>query len=137
MLRYINVLQKSLLLIAGAILLLVSGYILVSPLAFYAGNDIILGSNASLINELKAPAGFLLVSGAFMIRTLLVRGPEELALKLAAVIYLSYALSRFASMGIDGAPASGLVQAAVLELTIGISCVVVLILHRFLPRVYA
>ncbi|MFK8021124.1 MAG: DUF4345 domain-containing protein [Pseudomonadales bacterium] len=137
MLRYIKMLQKILLLIAGAILLLVSGYILVSPLAFYASNGIVLGSNISLINELKAPAGFLLVAGAFMIRTLLKRGPEELALKLAAVIYLSYALSRFASMGIDGSPASGLIQAATLELTIGVSCLAALFLHRFLPRTYA
>jgi hypothetical protein len=51
--------QKALLSIAGCILILVSTFILASPAEFYASNNIELGTSVSLINEIKAPAGFL------------------------------------------------------------------------------
>ena len=59
--------QKVILLVAGSLLILVSGWILASPTDFYAANEIELGANPSLLNELKAPAGLLLSVGLFMI----------------------------------------------------------------------
>ena len=49
---------------------------------------------------------------------------------LAAMIYLSYAGSRFVSMLLDGMPAEGLVQAAVLEAVIGLACLAFLLPQR-------
>jgi hypothetical protein len=51
----------------------------------------------------------------------------DTATSLAALIYLSYAFTRGLSMAVDGIPASGLVQAAVLEAVIGLACLVVVI----------
>jgi len=48
----------------------------------------------------------------------------------AAVFLLSYGVSRFLSMATDGAPHSGLVSAAVLEIAIGMLCSLDLIRHR-------
>lgn len=45
----------------------------------------------------------------------------------ASLLYLSYGLSRILGMVVDGMPAQGLVQAAVLELVVGVACVFVYI----------
>ncbi len=126
--------QTALLLVAGALLLLVSVFILTSPAEFYAANRIELGANPNLINELKAPAGLLLAAGLFMIGAIFVRSQADTALWLASLIYLSYAGSRFASMAFDGVPAAGLVQAAVLECVVGLACLAVFAMRRIPAR---
>lgn len=126
--------QTALLLVAGILLILVSGFILASPAEFYAANRIELGANPNLINELKAPAGLLLAAGLFMIGAIFVRSQADTALWLASLIYLSYAGSRFLSMAFDGLPAAGLVQAAALEGVVGLACLAVLAMRRILAR---
>ena len=84
----------------------------------------------SLLNELKAPAGLLLPAGVFMIGAIFLCNPADTALGLAALIYLSYAVSRFVSMAFNGVPAAGLVQAAALEGIVGLASLVVLMIRR-------
>lgn len=129
--RKLEITQRCVLLLSGALLLFIGGAILTTPISFYASNHIELGGNTNLISELKAPAGFLLLAGGFMISALFIRRYENLATCLAAVIYLSYALSRAASFVIDGIPASGLIQATIVETVLGVSCVMVLAAHRY------
>ena len=123
-----------LLLVAGALLILVASLILVAPVDFYAANDIELGADPSLLNELKAPAGFLLAAGLFIASAAFARRLADAATLLAAMIYLSYAGSRFASMLLDGMPADGLLQAALLEAVVGLACLALLATDR-LPAV--
>ncbi len=123
--------RKIVLLVAGALLALIGTFIIASPVDFYAANSIELGADVSLLNELKAPAGFLLAAGAFIIAAIFVRRLTDTAMLLAAMIYLSYAGSRFASMLIDGTPAAGLVQAAVLEAVVGLVCLALLLYRPF------
>lgn len=122
--------QKALLFVAGALLVLVGTFIIASPTEFYASNKIELGADPSLLNELKAPAGLLLAAGVFMLGAIFVRGMAETALWLATLVYLSYAGSRFLSMAFDGVPATGLVQAAVLEGSVGLACLAWLMISR-------
>lgn len=122
--------QQTILFVAAALLILVGFYILASPASFYASNNIELGENPSLLNELKAPAGMLLVAGMFMIGAIIVRDMIDSATWLAALIYLSYATSRLASMAFDGVPATGLVLAAALEGIVGLACLAVLLIRR-------
>lgn len=122
--------QKLLLFVAGALLILIGTFIGVSPVDFYASNSIDPGSNVSLLNELKAPAGFLLVAGLFIIDATFVQRLVDSAMMLATSIYLSYAASRFASMVFDGVPTAGLVQAATLETVVGLACLTVLLIRR-------
>ncbi len=124
--------QKLLLFVAGALLILIGASISASPIDFYASNGIDLGSNVSLLNELKAPSGFLLVAGLFVFGAIFVQRLADSAMLLAALIYLSYAASRFASMVFDGVPAEGLVQAAVLEAAVGLACLAVQLI-RWVP----
>ncbi len=126
--------RMALLLVAGALLILIGTLILASPADFYAANDIELGANLSLVNELKAPAGLLLAAGLFMIGAIFVRSQADTALWLAALIYLSYAGARVGSMAFDGVPAAGLVQAAAIEGIVGIACLAVLTIRRLPAR---
>ena len=48
----------------------------------------------------------------------------------SALVFLSYGLSRILSIVIDGMPVEGLVQAAGLEVAIGLACVFVLVKYR-------
>ena len=124
----------ALLLVAGALLILIGTLILASPADFYASNDIELGADVNLVNELKAPAGLLLAAGLFMIGAIFVRSQADTALWLAALIYLSYAGARVASIAFDGVPAAGLVQAAAIEAIVGIACLAVLLVRRVPAR---
>ena len=65
-----------------------------------------------------------------MLGAIFVRGMAETALWLATLVYLSYAGSRFLSMAFDGVPATGLVQAAVLEGSVGLACLAWLMISR-------
>ena len=122
--------RTALLLVAGVLLILIGTFIIASPADFYASNNIELGTNVSLLNELKAPAGMLLTAGLFMLAAIFVRGIADTATSLAALIYLSYAGSRFVSMAFDGVPATGLVQAAALEGIVGLACLAVVMIRR-------
>lgn len=124
--------QKLVLFVAGALLILIGTLINSSPVDFYATNSIDVGSNISLLNELKAPAGFLITAGLFIIAAIFVQRLADSAMSLAALIYLSYASSRLASMLFDGMPAEGLIQAAALEALVGLACLAVL-LNRQMP----
>lgn len=118
--------QIPILIVSGAILILIGSSIIVSPVNFYGSYDIDLGMNISLLNELKAPAGLLLAAGLFMIGATFNRSRIDIALKLSALIYLSYAASRIVSMLFDGVPASGLIMATAFEVIIGLASVTVI-----------
>lgn len=120
----------ALLLGSGLIAVGVATIILFAPGDFYAGYDIDISSNVSLVNELKAPAGVLLIAGLLMLVGVFRAQATVLSLTTATTIYLSYGLSRFMSMAIDGVPHSGLVGAAVLETGIGVICFLDLTRYR-------
>ncbi len=62
-----------LLLVSGALLIFVGTSIIVSLVNFFGSNNIELGANVNLLNELKAPSGLLLAAGMFMIIAVFVR----------------------------------------------------------------
>jgi hypothetical protein len=108
----------------------IAGTILFAPEAFYAGYGIEVGGDATLVNELKAPAGVLLVAGLLMFAGVFRTELLKVSLTTASVVYLSYGLSRLLSMAIDGLPHSSLVSAAGIELGIGAACLLALLRAR-------
>lgn len=121
---------RGLLLASGIIAAGIAAAILFVPNAFYGAYEIDIGSNVSLTNELKAPAGALLLAGLAMLAGVFKSDFAIPSLVAATAVYLSYGLSRVLSMAIDGVPHSGLVSAAVLEVVIGMVCLLDLIRHR-------
>jgi len=121
---------KALLTASGLIAAGIALAILFAPGHFYASYGIDVAGNTNLANELKAPMGILLAAGLFMFVGVVKARFVVPSLAVAALIYLSYGLSRFASMAIDGVPHSGLVAAAAIELVIGALCLAELMFLR-------
>lgn len=121
---------KTILIFSGLISSGIGGAILINPVAFYATYDIELAGNISLFNEIRAPGGALLTSGVLIMLGAFVDKLTFTSVVVASLLYLSYGLSRILSIAIDGMPAEGLVQAAVLEIIIGLVCVFVLVKYR-------
>jgi hypothetical protein len=121
---------KTILIISGLIASGVGATILYSPVAFYASYGIELGGNFSLLNEVRAPGGALLAIGILIMSGAFVDKLAFTAVVVSTLLYLSYGLSRVMSIAIDGMPAEGLVQAAVLEIVIGLACTFALVKFR-------
>lgn len=121
---------KTILIVSGLIASGVGSVILFSPVAFYATYGIELGGNFSLLNEIRAPGGALLASGILIFSGAFVNRLAFTAVIVSALLYMSYGLSRVLSMAIDGMPAEGLVQAAVLEIVTGLACIFALVIYR-------
>jgi len=117
---------RLLLLVSGIIAIGIACAILFAPQAFYASYGIEMGSNANLTNELKAPSGALLAAGLLMLAGAFISELTFISTTTAAVVYLSYGLSRLSSMAIDGLPDAALISAAIFELIIGTVCALAL-----------
>ena len=105
--------------VSGFILLAVGGVLLIAPAILHSANGVDLGSDPSLLSEVRAPGGALLALGALIIAGMFVSRLRHTATMIAATVYLAYGLSRLLSMALDGIPAPGLLIAAGLEITIG------------------
>lgn len=115
--------------LAGGLAIAIGGLILRSPADFYALNQIDLGNNASLLSEIRAPAGFLFASGLLIVLGAFVAQLTFTATFLATLLYLSYGLSRLAGMALDGIPVPSLVWSDGIELLVGLLCLVCLWFH--------
>ena len=114
---------KSILIISGLIASAIGAAILFSPVTFYAAYSIELGRDVSLLNEIRAPGSALLASGVLIISGAFVDKLAFTAAVISSLLFLSYGLSRVMSIAIDGMPVEGLVQAAALEIVIGLACI--------------
>ena len=121
------VFSRILLIVAGTLLLLIGAGILFAPHSFFATNGIMLGREPSLMSEIRAPGGLLIGCAVVMLIGVAQRSLMRPALILAAIAYGTYGISRLFSLAIDGIPNSSLIGAAVLELVIGVLCVVPLL----------
>lgn len=121
---------KTILIISGLIASGIGAAILFTPVAFYAAYGIELGGNVSLLNEIRAPGGALLASGLLIMSGAFVDKLAFTAAMVSTLLYLSYGLSRVMSIAIDGVPVEGIVQAATLEIIIGLSCIFALVKYR-------
>lgn len=119
--------HRFLLVASGLIAAGIGASILFAPAWFHASHGIELGADASLLSEVRAPGGALLVLGAMMLVGAFATSFTFASTAIAAAVYLAYGVSRLVSLGFDGVPDSGLVAAAVLELAIGAACGVVLL----------
>lgn len=125
-----SIVVKSILAIAGIIAMGFGTAILFFPVAFYASNGVALGNDINIINDLRAEGGSILASGIYMMVGIFISRIRYTATVIAALLYLSFGLSRIVSLVLDGIPVDGLIQAMVLEVIIGILCVVTLLKYR-------
>ena len=125
-----TVIKKAILILAGLAAAAIGTAILFFPVTFYTGYGIDVGGNVSLLNELKAPGIALVTSGLFIAAGAVVTRLTPLSAFIAAFLYLSFGLSRLVSITLDGMPADGLVQAAAIEIVLGLACLWVVARER-------
>ncbi|WP_340159964.1 DUF4345 domain-containing protein [uncultured Hoeflea sp.] len=123
-------LQKAVLLMAGATAIFIGGSILLSPDAFYAAYGISLADDVSLANELRASGGSVIMLGLLTLAGLVFSRFALASTLLAAAMFMAYGASRLVSLGLDGQPDTGLVTAMIAELVIGLAGLAALITQR-------
>ena len=111
-------LATAFLIIAGLLLLVIGGSILLAPHSFYASNGIALGNDPNLLSEIRAPGGMLTASGLFALIGALRSNLASMTILLLVLVYGSFGVARIVSIMIDGMPASGIVAAAAIELLV-------------------
>lgn len=121
---------KILLVVSGLILILVGTGIVFLPHGFYESNGTILGSEPSLLSEVRAGGGLLLVCGIVILLASFRPSIYKQALILSALVFLAYGNARLISMVIDGLPSSNLIVSAGIELLVGALCLVKLRLNH-------
>lgn len=121
---------KAALLVSGLIAIVIGSAILAIPTPFYATYGIELATNVSLLNEIRASGGALLASGILISSGVFVARLTFTSLLFSSLLYLCYGLSRILSTIVDGLPNEGLVQSAVLEIVIGLACLLALVNYR-------
>lgn len=104
--------------IAGLLLLVIGGTILLAPHAFHAGNGIVLGHDPSLLSEIRAPGGLLVGSAVLILIGVFRPDRRSLAVMLTVLVYGSFGLARLIGLILDGMPAAGIVAATVIELVV-------------------
>lgn len=109
-----------LLVFAGIIGIGVGGAQLFIPVAFESSASINLGNNISLLSEIRAAGGTLLIAGIIIMAGAFIPQITYSSVALSALFYLSYGVSRMLSMSIDGMPSESLVMATVAEIIVGV-----------------
>lgn len=112
---------------SGLIAIAIGASILFAPARFHATYGTELGTDATLLSEVRAPGGALLALGLLMLIGLFVRSFTFASTTIAAAVYLAYGVSRLLSIAFDGVPDAGLVGAAAIELVLGAACAGLLI----------
>ena len=115
-------LQKIALGIAGVSALGIGTAITITPHAFYASYGIALGSDPSLLSELRAPGAGLAVLGAVMLAGIVRRSLSEVALVAALVVFLGFPAGRIVGLALDGIPSTGILAALAFELAVAALC---------------
>jgi len=104
--------------VSGLLLLVIGSTILLIPHTFYASDGIVLGNDPSLLSEIRAPGGLLVISGSLILIGVFRPTLRSLALMLTVLVYGSFGLSRLLSFYLDGMPSHGLMIAMVVELVV-------------------
>lgn len=119
--------QVCLLLLAGAVATAIGCLILIDPITFHAGAGIKVSSQPALLNELRAAGGTVLAVGSFALFAVFFPGMRLTAIRMNALVYGAYGISRFFSFIVDGVPNSALVWIALIELAVALVCVAYLL----------
>ena len=110
------------LILFGIIGIGIGSALLFFPVAFESSVGIVLAADSSLLSEMRAFGGILLVGGIIIMFGAFNSKITYLSLVLACLLYLSIGLSRLVGMIVDGMPSESLVSATIVELIIGAIC---------------
>ena len=119
--------HRVLLLVSGLLAIVIGAALLFRPAQFHASNGILIGTDASLLSEIRAPGGGLLVLGLMILFGAFVTAWALASTTIAAAVYLAYGASRLVSIGLDGIPGPGILAATAVELLLGVICTIAVV----------
>jgi hypothetical protein len=125
-----SIFVKAVLLISGLIGVGVGTAQLFVPVMFEASAGIQLGEDISLLSEIRAAGGALLVGGIMMMAGAFVSKLTLISMLLSSLFFLAYGFSRLLAMLVDGIPNPSLVAATAVEMIIGLLALTLLIHFR-------
>lgn len=117
-----TLLEKIALGVSGFTALVIGAFILVAPQAFYAGYGIILGQDASLLSELRAPGAGLAGCGVLMLLGLWRHAVLPVGMAVALTVFIAFPVGRLVGLAVDGMPSGNVIGALVVELAIATLC---------------
>ncbi|WP_114008162.1 DUF4345 domain-containing protein [Cohaesibacter intestini] len=121
--------QKVTLVLGGLIALAIGCFLLLDPQAFYASYGVALGTDPSLLSDLRAPGAGLASLGGIMLAGAWRAAWTPFALIAALSVYCAFPIGRIVSLVLDGMPSSGILGAFAIEVVIAL-----LLLLAFGPR---
>ncbi|WP_321448895.1 DUF4345 domain-containing protein [uncultured Cohaesibacter sp.] len=125
----LNFFQKLVLGIAGLTAFVIGATITSMPHMFYASYGIFLGSEASLLSELRAPGAGLASLGGIMLIGIVRQRFAAVAILASLMVFLSFPAGRLVSLVLDGMPSTGILMALIFECLIAALC-----LLAFVPK---
>ena len=116
--------------VSGTLLIVTGLTVLFDPLSVLGIDVGSLGSDASLLSELRSPGLLLLISGGVSFASVFQQRLVGTALALSALLYGSFGMSRLVSLVIDGSPSSAILAAMAIELIAGLLAIAGLIVVK-------
>ena len=113
-----QVITKIALMLAGVILALIGGALMLFPRAFLETSGVFVDRDPGLMSELSAPSGVLIATSALMLVGAIKPRLTRLALFVGALVYGSYGIGRIVSLSLHGLPSESLITATVIEIAI-------------------
>ncbi|MDV7144976.1 DUF4345 domain-containing protein [Tropicimonas sp. TH_r6] len=129
--------QKLTLGAAGLMALGIGLAITVIPHDFYAGYGISLGTDPTLLSELRAPGANLAALGAVVFAGAVHPGMARLSAALGAMLFLAFAFGRVVGLCLDGWPGESILAALAIEIVIGLLCLLALQVQGHRPVLLA
>jgi hypothetical protein len=113
---------RTILFVAGFAGASIGGLMLTMPVEFHGTAGIMLGEDISLMNELRATGGGVLVTGLFVMAGAFRTALAFASAAVATLVYLANGFGRLYSMSLDGPPSDVLVAVASAEIAMGLVC---------------
>ncbi|MEM6301285.1 MAG: DUF4345 domain-containing protein [Pseudomonadota bacterium] len=115
-----STLSRIILAASGVLLAFIGMSLLLAPMSFLEASRIHIEANPSLLSELSAPSGVLLLTGSIMLGGTFFPRWTSFGFSAGVVVYGTYGLSRLIGFVAHGLPSTSLVMAAILELGIAL-----------------
>ncbi|MBK24555.1 MAG: hypothetical protein CME70_11225 [Halobacteriovorax sp.] len=112
--------KKAYLLLSGIILMLVGGYISISPNSYLNQFGLRVDSNINFFSDLRSMGGCLFIFGLIALAGSIIKRIEDAAIMASLAVFGSYSIFRIAAIVLDGIPGTAILGAIGIEIIFAI-----------------
>ncbi len=107
--------QKTTLFVAGLLLVVIGGFIALTPSLYLAQFSSTFEPSIDMLSELRGMGGSLFIFGSFILMGAFVKSLEKTAMIVAGLIFCAFTTFRLLGIVADGMPGQGIVIALSIE----------------------